>query len=363
MEFRFCLQDPTDPQTTYLYEAIIQAIIDATSWQGIYAFASIKGVNTLIEDSAVRSFLDRGGELDLLVGIDAITNRSTLERLQEIERSNRQFRPKVFWNNEAAKLFHPKLSDFSYADGRRTLIVGSGNLTPGGLASNYEGYTIISASSDEQLDLSALDNFFQRHADHIRKIDEEVLEKAAQNVIRSGRTVKPSGILIPETNELAVEPEDILIAQVPRAGGRWSQAHFNAEVVRNYFCLTEFKKQRIFLTPISNEGTRLETEVRQCVYSQRNRNYKIEVGAASGQEYPDRPPLLVFRKRRVRVFDYMLLFPEDDGYEPLFRLTETLEKVGRGLPRVTASMHDLWAAWKSCPLLMSSEEEGFEQII
>ena len=167
MDFQFCMQDPTDPETRYLYEAIIGAAAEATTWRGVYAFASRDGVNHLIEDPAIQEFMHKGGEIDLIVGIDAVTNLQTLERLQELEACLQRFRPRVFWNATSG-LFHPKISHFGYADGRKTLIVGSGNFTPGGLMHNFEGYIVISVNADEVIDLSSLDVFLARHAGDIR---------------------------------------------------------------------------------------------------------------------------------------------------------------------------------------------------
>ena len=50
MELRFCIQDPTHTETTYLYEAILAAAVDAAGWRGVYAFASRDGVDHLKED-------------------------------------------------------------------------------------------------------------------------------------------------------------------------------------------------------------------------------------------------------------------------------------------------------------------------
>lgn len=370
MEFHFCLQDPTHAETTYLYEAIIRAAVGAASWRGVYAFASRDGVNHLIEDPVVEDFMRQGGEVDLLVGLDAVTNRPTLERLQELEHRNNRFRPRVFWN-ESAGLFHPKLSDFTYANGRRTLIVGSGNLTPGGLMTNYEGYTIIAAEHDEEIDVSALDDFLERHEGEIRAIDDEALERAARNLVRPIEGARRAGGAVVRRPRRARVPagrpaptaefDRILIALVPRAGGRWAQVHFNTDVVREYFRTTDLQTQRIYLTQVADDGTRSDVEVRPIVFSESNRNHKIEIGAARGLEYPDTPPVLVLRERQLRVFDYMLLFPGQDGYESLVELTERLPTVGRGFPRVIADMATLEAAWANCPLLMS--EDSHEQEI
>ena len=365
MEFSFYIQDPTYAETTYLYEAIIGATVNAATWRGVYAFASRDGVNHLIEDPIVKQFMRDGGKIDLLVGLDAVTNRSTLERLQELEQGNEFFRPRVFWNEDSA-LFHPKISYFSYAGGQQTLIVGSGNLTPGGLMTNFECYTVITADHSEEIDVSALDEFWERHTDKIKSIDDKALERAASNLIRSvsgaqrahgtvTRKAHPQKVV-----ESVAAFDRILIAQVPKAGGRWAQVHFNTDVVQKYFHISNYKTQRIYLTQIAKNGTRTRVEVRPCVYSQINKNHKIEIGAAKGKEYPNSPPVLVFRKRQLRVFDYLLLLPGDNGYGAVIDLTRRLEVTGRGFPRVITDMDILEKSWADCPLLTSEEAQERE---
>ena len=371
MEISFCIQDPTRTDTTYLYEAIIGAAQGATTWRGVFAFASRDGVNWLFEDPVIGQLIASGGEVDLLVGLDAVTNRQTLERLQELEQGNQRFRPRVFWN-DVVSLFHPKISDFTYPDGGRTLIVGSGNLTPGGLMNNVEAYTTISVDRAEEIDVSALDEFLERHSEAIRKIDDEALARAEQNLIsrvyqgpQAGRinisspprTRRPVR-LVPRGREGGVARVDrILIAQVPKAGGRWSQVHFNADVVREYFRLVDFATQRVYLSQVGSDGVRSDAEVRPLVYSSSNKNPKVEFGAASGRGYPASPPVLVLRERQLRVFDYMLLFPGAEGYSEVVGLTRTLPSVGRGMPRVITNMNTLEGAWAACPLLASESAE------
>ena len=371
MEIAFCMQDPSRADTTYLYEAIIGAAQGATTWRGVYAFASREGVNWLFDDPVIGQFVTSGREVDLLVGLDAVTNRQTLERLQELERGNQHFRPRVFWN-DIASLFHPKISDFTYPGGGRTLIIGSGNLTPGGLMNNVEAYVTISTDRAEEIDVSALDEFLERHSEAIRKIDEEALARAERNLVsrvnqgqQAGRinitspprTRRPVR-LVPAGGDGGVAIVDrILMAQVPKAGGRWSQVHFNADVVRDYFRMVDFNTQRAYLSQVGPDGVQSEVEVRPCVYSPSNKNHKIEFGAASGRDYPASPPVLILRERQLRVFDYMLLFPDADGYAEAIELTRELPSVGRGMRRVITDMNTLERAWAACPLLASESAE------
>ena len=367
MKFRFCIQDPTHTETTYLYEAILTAAAGASSWRGVYAFASRDGVDHLIDDPVIHEYMDTGGEIDLLVGIDAVTNRPTLERLRELEQRNTKFRPKVFWN-ESRGLFHPKITDFIYEDGRRTLIVGSGNLTPGGLMNNFEGYTVVSVDGTESLDVSALDEFFDRHVGNIRSIDDEALERAARNLVRPIQNARRAGgVVIPrQSRRAAAGPRPVpvpgfarvLIARVPAAGGRWAQVHFNADVVTDYFRITNHQTQRVYLTQVKANGDREEVEVRPCVFSETNRNHKIEIRAARGQAYPKGgPPILVFREHQLRTFDYMLLMPDERGYGSLIELTKKLPSLGKGFPRVITDMKTLAPSWPDCPLLALDADE------
>lgn len=363
MDFEFYMQDPTDPETRYLYEAIIGAVTEATTWKGMYAFATRGGVDHLIDDPVIHEFIRRGGEIDLIVGIDAVTNRQTLERMQELEARHRTFRPRVFWNSTRG-LFHPKISQFSYADGRKKLIVGSGNLTPGGLMHNFEAYSVISGGERDMLDLSSFDEFMGRHAADIRAIDLEALERAALNVMRPiiAGIPRPRAPVAPPMARVPAIPraaaaatlDRILIAQVPAAGGRWSQVHFNGDIIVQFFRVSNVTVQRVYLTRIDEGGVRGEEEVRPIVYSAANKNHKIEIAAAKGLDYPDPgPPILVFRERQVRCFDYMLLMPGKPGYTEIARLSQSLPAIGRGMRRAITDMATLAHTWPASPLLMT----------
>lgn len=227
MEYEFHLQDPTSPSTTYLFEAIIAAAREACSWRGMFAFASRGGVDALLRDHDVEEFLTRG-PLSLLVGMDAITNRGTLERLKELEAIYPKLAVRVFWNRTPG-LFHPKISHFEYPDGKKAVIVGSGNLTPGGLRQNVEAFSIVRAGPREPVNLDGWNRFLTDHAVDIRAIDDAALERAAQNVIRARARVKeppePDVVPVAPGAEATSEPapvttpevDRVLVASVPRA--------------------------------------------------------------------------------------------------------------------------------------------------
>ncbi len=361
MDLSFCIQDPTNPTTTYLYETILDAARNAITWRGLYAFASLNGVDKLVADEALEEFFGRGGTASIVVGIDAITNRVALERLVQCQTKYPSFTPLVFWT-PIKSLFHPKLSHFTYADGSQKLIVGSGNMTPGGLTGNFEAFTVTSSDPGELLDVSDLDSFFDRHTEAIRPIDDEALTRAALNI---QRWVNRKGDILPDavpetstvSEDVVMEPspenQRVLVAHIPKAGRRWKQAHFNADVIAQFFRVTDRKMQRVFLTSVSNDGSRGDQEARPCVYSKYNKNLKIELETPGNPDYPaSGAPIGVFMEKGVRIFEYLLLFPGDRGYTEMKNLGSKLPQIGRGLPRVITDTIKLRTAWPSCPLFV-----------
>ena len=370
MDCEFHFQDPASPGTVYLLEAIIDASRGAASCSGIFAFASRGGVDSLVDDPEIQDFL-RESPMSLLVGIDAVTTRNTLVRLQELEQELERLSVQIFRNPTDA-LFHPKIARFEYPDGRRTMIVGSGNLTPGGLRQNIEAFSVMRAAADETLDVTSWERFLSEHATDIRAIDESALERAAQNIVRGRRRlrdVEPDSEVAPGVAEpvlagplVDIEPPvgriaRFLVARVPKAGERWHQIHFNRNVIEEFFRVQHGTTQRVYLVECRQDGTFAEQEVRPCVYSDANKNPKIEVASHHGEPYPDAgPPIAVYRELQVRSFAYMLLMPGDPGYDEMFALTEDLPTVGRGVRRVITNTPGIYRVWATSPLITAVNE-------
>lgn len=370
MDCEFHFQDPASPDTVYLLEAIIDASRGAESCSGIFAFASRGGVDSLLGDPEIQDFL-RESPMSLLVGIDAVTTRNTLVRLRELEQELERLDVRVFRNPTAA-LFHPKVARFEYPDGRRTMIVGSGNLTPGGLRQNIEAFSVMRAAVGETLDVSSWDRFLSEHADDMRAIDESALERAAQNVVRGRRRLRdaePDPERAPGVAESAladplvnIEPpvgrtDRFLVARVPKAGKRWRQIHFNHKVIEEFFRVQPGTAQRVFLVECRHDGTFAEREVRPCVYSKANKNPKIEIASHSREPYPDAgSPIAVYRELQVRSFAYMLLMPGDPGYAEMLALTGDLPTVGSGVPRVITNAAGIRRFWAASPLVTAINE-------
>lgn len=358
MDCRFYFQDPTSASTVYLCEAILEASRGASSCEGIFAFATRGGVDALLEDPETQSFLQKSS-MSLLIGIDAVTTRDALVRLQELEGLYDTLQVQVFWNLTSA-LFHPKVARFEYFDGSRSMIVGSGNFTPGGLRQNFEAFGIMRVDPGESFDTSAWDQFMLDHAKDLRPIDDEVLDRAAQNVMtdrkgvvvrrdKTDSSVTTSGMSIYSSGR-------VLIAEVPKAGARWNQIHFTRDVVREFFRVKPNSSQRVYLIKCNSDGTLGEQEVRPCIYSESNKNLKIEVAIRQGEPYPDYGrPVVVFRELQARVFAYMLLMPGDVGYEQMVAQLAVKPSVGRGVRRTIGNLRDIEEVWDNSPLLFATE--------
>lgn len=374
MDFQFKIQDPSNPNTTYILEEIIQLIRrgDMIRWRGIYSWTTGKTLATVFtEDPAVKAYL-KNGKVELVIGLDAITTDYALNKLSQLNLDHNGFNSRVF-HNDISDLFHPKISHFEFSDGQHVLLVGSGNFTMTGLQTNIEAYTITSGTLNEIPSIELWDQFLNFHQSRIKEIDDDAIEKAKGNQIRFARKKKlveveieaeeekqADEVVQDEVEEIVDTPlaerltenSRILIAQVPAAGGRWRQIHYNAAVIQQFFQAQPDSHQRIFLKEVHLDGTVGNDEVRPVVYSASNKNYKIEVSARLGLLYPNNgTPIIILREVGVRNFLYMLILPQDAPYNELKKFLDENETVGRGLKRVITDSVHLKAIWQNSPLV------------
>lgn len=101
------------------------------------------------------NFLQRGGHLSVIVGIDLQnTTREGLQALLELEKHGRS--ETFVFHNEAGSIFHPKLYLFRNEEEAR-LIVGSNNVTEGGLYVNVEAGLQVDTNVDAPVIAQAVD--------------------------------------------------------------------------------------------------------------------------------------------------------------------------------------------------------------
>ena len=364
VKYEIRIQDPTSPPRSPLFDELVALAGNGEiDWiRMFFGFLTGSGLDALLGVPEVRHVLLHG-EVEVLVGLDAVTDRPGLERLRELAGENPRFQALVIKNTTGA-LIHPKMLVARYADGRSVAVVGSNNLSLSGLSGNVEGYTIASFEPDEQVDLSEWDEFKSRWGDAISEIDDDALKAAEgnasrirrlRNAVRRTRTKPGSGVVvsdgqaheIPETG-VADLNELLLVAQIPSAGNRWSQVHYSAQIIDEYFKAKS--GDRIFLR--EHDGTRVEE--RSVIYSERNMNYKIELGAAkSAGEYPvGRPPVVIFRREGTgQRFRYVLLMPADEGHAEMTALAKAkFEGPSGHSARVLVPRNNVLTTWPECPL-------------
>lgn len=329
-------QDPNFSESYTLHEALIQSCSTSIQGNGAYAFASKGGIEILLKDSVFDSLLERGEYL-LIIGIDEITNLASLETLNSIKIARPNLKVRAFYHNNKGSIFHPKLSYFKNQDDSGTLIVGSGNLTLGGLRRNREAFTLLQLSVDE---LQRVERYWNtwllQSAELLKEIDSpDVISKARDNqYVRRTRIIRrdqEAEIEIEDpterTDEIEVVHQDgwqfyadseILIAEIPRSGNRWKQANFDIDTFQQFFGATPGNNsQRILLRNINDDLSLSDIEVRPSV-SVVSQNYRFELDAASGLDYPNQgKPIGVFVKVTTRMFLYHLYMPDHPLYPEL----------------------------------------------
>lgn len=373
MRFEIRVQDPTAPPRSALFDVIVEI---ARGGEVVYArlffgFLTGSGMDALMAVPEVAEMLRRA-EVDVLVGVDAVTDRPGLERLLELDAENAGFRPRAIKNTTAA-LIHPKMLFARYADGRSVVMVGSNNLSFGGLTGNVEGYAMGYFDPGEEPDLVDWDAFLDRWDRLISEIDEEVLASADRNLSRLERlrraarevpTPAEAEVVVSDGQAYEAQPTDdteldelMLVSLVPKAGqglkARWSQIHLSADIAREFFDAEPEEHPEIQLREVHSG----EVEDRRIVYSAgSNKNVKIEVGAARTAAravgYPaEGRPLVLFRREGTSRYRYLLLMPGDAGHAEMAQLAEDeFVPSHNQLPRVVTPRSHVLARWPDCPL-------------
>jgi len=365
VQYRLKIQDPTEPPHSPLLNELVALAEDGeVAWlRMFFGFLTGSGVDALLRVSAVRDVL-LNSKVEILVGLDAVTNRAGLERLLDLASKNPKFKPRVIRNTTSA-LIHPKMLVARYADGRAVAVVGSNNLSSSGLSGNVEGYTIARFEPEEEVDLSDWDAFIQRWDSLITEIDGEALEAAEQNarrlkrlkkVARETRSSPNAGVVVSDgqvyempASEVEDHEEPVLVAQVPRGAGRWSQVGYSARAIREYFDVEA--GDQVFLRRFDSANV----EEHRVVHSKVNLNYRIELGAArEAGEYPEEGlPMVLFRREEgaLRLHRYVFLMPGDKGHAETTKLAEEkFEGPANQVCRVILPRSHVMTAWPGCPL-------------
>lgn len=302
----------------YLLEHLLLESVGAVRGGGIFAWANANGVKSLLEDDAFDEFL-LAANFRLFVGTDSITDQPAIEKLIEISTKRPLLNVRAFMS-PTSSLFHPKMAWFEHDD-HLSLIVGSGNLTMGGLRSNWEAFVVLKLTGKEQKDaLTKVEDFLASVTDDLLPVsDPRVLERAKRN---SGneRSLRAAPIATRPKLVITSSVEEVLVAEIPKAGDRWAQANFDLDNYEGFFGAKVGSQRRISLHHVDASGALGDVESRPSV-EVASQNYRFELAAARGRAYPTRgSPIGVFLRLATGEFIYSLLLPGEPGYEDIDRL-------------------------------------------
>jgi hypothetical protein len=349
---RLNLQDPGSP-SGYLLETLAEVAPGADRGGGIFAWATSAGVRLLAEDAAVGAFL-ADAPFDLIVGVDAITDEAALDAIVAAQAKAHQLTARAFVHDLRPLLFHPKFTWFR-REGELILIAGSGNLTVGGLRSNWELFTRAVATGAEANAIEAtLREWEERWGEYLLLIDDpRVRERAAQNTGREELFQRPR-VRRPREPREGVRTfsgsEPVLIAEIPR-GDRWKQANFHREDYEGFFGAEVGSQRRILLQHVNADATIGDYENRPSV-AVRSHNYRFELAAAGGLPYPDDGrPIGVYVRMGDGIFLYRLLMPGSDSYETIDAvLRERTDVPANRMRRLRLDARELREVWPDSPI-------------
>jgi hypothetical protein len=359
------IQDPKYPTAPSLHESLLEACKDAIKGGGAFAFVSQGGVSLLLRDSVFTGFA-ANNDFDLVVGIDEVTDTKALDALREAGGECGRLSIRVFHHDLPNIIFHPKFCWFRYERGG-VLITGSGNLTARGLRKNWEAFT-ISVLAPEEIDEVEQQwvSWTTSHATWLKGLDDaQVIARAERNVTRFVRRGDGEAVTVTEedaerdvdeiTRGLAHADDAVLITEIPK-GGRWKQANFKLEDYQDFFGVREGEEQRVLLHHVNTDGTVGPREDRRGV-SVQSRNFRFELGAATGLAYPDPKhgrPVGVFLRVATRVFKYRLLMPDDRDYAIVFTFlaSRNTEPAGH-MRRARTDAGTLRQVWPDSPLWLN----------
>jgi HKD family nuclease len=146
------------------------------------AFASKEGVNHL--QRSIDAAPDEQS-VQLVVGVDfGITTREALERLRESNIDTR-----IFLNSVT---FHPKVFEFEGAADAR-LVVGSGNLTDGGLSGNVEAALVGEGEPSDQVFADARSHFDEIWSQSA-PLSEDLLQELRESETVQSEAESPAGV-------------------------------------------------------------------------------------------------------------------------------------------------------------------------
>ena len=212
-------QDPFD-EDQHLYREINERLADdaLVSMRVAMAYASWGGLSLVAQ--SLEAFLDRKGTFCSIFGVgNGITTSDALCYAHYLHtKFGEQTESYGFSWDYCDSAFHSKLLEFIYPD-RSTIVVGSANLTNGGLAANHELALSVTVPLDDNT-VGAAEGVWQGYLQRSTTIDPAFIRKMASKSVlgQEGGDDKRTGKRIGLALERAKKPlfAHILEGDAPR---------------------------------------------------------------------------------------------------------------------------------------------------
>jgi len=137
-----------DNVTRHMASELIPQLESSQDTRIAVAFVSRRGLGML--EAGIQKALGSGGRIEFLVGLDMrVTEPQALDTLLEWSRASTQVAAYAY-SSVSTAIYHPKLYLFRKADSVSS-VVGSSNLTEGGLKRNVEVNILLDGSEDEEV--------------------------------------------------------------------------------------------------------------------------------------------------------------------------------------------------------------------
>jgi len=319
------LQDPTSEESPLLHENLLEAASNSTSGGGAFAWATVGGLGLLIDDDFLE-FVE-SSSFRLAIGVQSVTTPAALEKMVLINKVVGRQAIDIFLPDDESSLFHPKYTWFESSNGG-ILVIGSGNLTLGGLRDSWEAYASVPLSEEELQEVKTVwERWVEENAENFLSPDnEEVISRAEKNTgwTKRKRPRHPDKVGATDSGFEATEINKVLISEIPKASTRWKQANFDMKTYEAFFGAKIGTQRRMLFQSVDAHGQLGDIERRPSV-EVGSQNYRFELNAASGLDYPDSGrPIAVFLRLRTRAFLYRLSLPNrDESHDELVDFVES----------------------------------------
>jgi len=168
---------------------------EARSYKFAVAFLRRTGYTEIEQD--LEGSLERGHAAELVVGLSGygITDWESLRELLRLRGKHGNLRVKYYYNEG----FHPKLFIFEFPQNLKRIVLGSSNLTGGGIGENVEANILLQGTSSEKAIADILEFFENTCFLPAEELSQEIVNKYRLISESSRRKRKSEKSFIKET--------------------------------------------------------------------------------------------------------------------------------------------------------------------